>query len=106
MNTSQPLVAKLESGEENFTAETAQKAIEALNGRFDVSISPAEMNIEPRIPWWKLQGDPYEIIGTIGITKQVGDRDLALLIHALERKSTNTGETATHKWPVPIAKGR
>jgi transcriptional regulator with XRE-family HTH domain len=54
MKTSQPAIAKLESGEANFEIETVERAVQALNGRFDVSISPARMNLAPRTPWWEL----------------------------------------------------
>ena len=45
MGTSQSAVARLESGEENVTMNTAERAINALNGRFRVKISPAEEDL-------------------------------------------------------------
>jgi transcriptional regulator with XRE-family HTH domain len=52
--TSQSHVARLESGEENFSADTAERFIVALEGRFDVSISPKEMHLPRWQPWWEM----------------------------------------------------
>jgi len=50
--TSQPKVARVESGSENLTLNTLKRLIEAMDGRFHVSISPSELNF-PAIPhWW------------------------------------------------------
>ena len=53
MQTSQLMIARLESGDGNITLDTLQRAVVALNGRFDISISPAELNLPPRLPWWE-----------------------------------------------------
>ena len=81
MKTSQPLIARLESGEENFTADTLQRAVDALNGRFDVSISPAQMNLQPRTPWWSL---PQSIRWTMEgfYLKQINATDYGVILAA------------------------
>lgn len=53
METSQSAVARIEGGEENFTIETLQRFIRALNGRFQVSITPEEVPALRLVPWWE-----------------------------------------------------
>ncbi|HEY8054956.1 MAG TPA: helix-turn-helix transcriptional regulator [Terriglobales bacterium] len=51
--TSQSAIARVESGEANVTLGTLERLVEALRGRFIVSIEPAEHPC-PRLPaWWK-----------------------------------------------------
>jgi transcriptional regulator with XRE-family HTH domain len=52
MGTSQPKVARIESGDDNITLETLRKLVDALRGRIDFSMMPREMQ-RPRLPdWW------------------------------------------------------
>lgn len=60
--SSQPAVARIEAGEENITVETAERFVNALDGRFDVSIAPKEMHFPRWQPWWEL------LSGGIGAT--------------------------------------
>ena len=56
MGGSQPAVARIESGDENITLDTLERIIRALNGRFSVSVAPAEMHFPRFQPWWELIG--------------------------------------------------
>ena len=53
MGTSQPKIARIESGEENITLRTLERLCSALNGRLRLAVEPAEVHF-PRIerPWW------------------------------------------------------
>ena len=50
--TSQGKVARIEAGSENITLRTLKKLVVALGGRFQVSISPAEVSFPRMLPWW------------------------------------------------------
>ncbi len=50
--TSQGRVARIESALDNITLKTLKKLVTALNGRFKVSISPAEVTIPFCPDWW------------------------------------------------------
>ncbi|MGN6594220.1 MAG: helix-turn-helix domain-containing protein [Terriglobales bacterium] len=50
--TSQPAVARVESGDANVTLSTLQRLVEALQGRFLVSIEPAECPALRLAHWW------------------------------------------------------
>lgn len=53
MGTSQPKVARIESGDDNITLATLRKLIDALNGRLVLAIQPAEIHL-PSLPhWWE-----------------------------------------------------
>lgn len=54
MGTSQSAVARIETGEENFTANTLERHIAALRGRFIVSILPEEFEFHRAAPWWEM----------------------------------------------------
>jgi transcriptional regulator with XRE-family HTH domain len=54
MKTSQSAVARIEGGEENVSADTVERAINALNGRLTLSISPSEMHFPRLRPWWEM----------------------------------------------------
>lgn len=53
IGTSQSAIARIESGEENFTASTVERMIDALGGRLRVSIAPKEFPAAPPVLWWK-----------------------------------------------------
>lgn len=67
--SSQPYVARLESGEENATADTVERFVVALDGRFEVSIAPKEMHLPRWQQWWDLADAglastmPYGMVG-------------------------------------------
>jgi hypothetical protein len=50
--TSQPRIARIESGAENITLGALKKLVVALKGRFRVSISPAEIAVPHCPDWW------------------------------------------------------
>jgi transcriptional regulator with XRE-family HTH domain len=52
MGTSQSAVARIEAGEENITLSTLHRLITALEGRFFVTIVPAEIPFNRPSPWW------------------------------------------------------
>jgi transcriptional regulator with XRE-family HTH domain len=51
--TSQGKIARIEAGQENITLQTLRKLIAALNGRLQISISPAELSFPRMMPWWE-----------------------------------------------------
>ena len=52
--TSQSAIARIESGEENITLDTTERLVNAMNGRFLVSISPAGRPGQQWVTdWWK-----------------------------------------------------
>ena len=53
IGASQSHIARIESGAENVGASTIERMVNALDGRFDVSIAPAEMAGAGRRPWWE-----------------------------------------------------
>jgi transcriptional regulator with XRE-family HTH domain len=54
MGTSQSAIARIEAGQENITLATLERLINALQGRFQVSIQPAELNSGRFTPWWEI----------------------------------------------------
>ena len=56
VGTSQPAIARIESAQENITLDTLRRLTDALNGRFSVSIAPAEI-AHPRQNWWEELSD-------------------------------------------------
>lgn len=52
IGTSQSHIAKIEAGDENFTQATATKMVRALDGRFNVSVAPAEYPQSWPRPWF------------------------------------------------------
>ncbi len=64
MHTSQSAVARMEGGEENFSADTVERAITALDGRFSVSISPKEMHFPSHFVAERLKL-PHDFAATI-----------------------------------------
>ena len=63
MGTSQSAVARIEGEEENITLNTLSRMVEALEGRFSISISPAEVDLKLMNWWesieWELRGVAY-----------------------------------------------
>jgi transcriptional regulator with XRE-family HTH domain len=58
MATSQPKVARIEGGDENITLRTLKRLAQALRGRIQFSLVPAEMFL-PRLPrWWEIADSP------------------------------------------------
>src|SRR5262249_41166339 len=53
MKTSQSAIARIETGRENVTADTLERLIGALHGRFYVSIHPQECHVPTMMPWWE-----------------------------------------------------
>jgi len=52
VGSSQSAIARIESGDENVTLETVERITRHLNGRFRVSIAPAEFSTTARRLWW------------------------------------------------------
>lgn len=53
IGASQSQIARIESGQENVTSSTVERMVNALDGRFDVSIAPAEMPTRRASVWWQ-----------------------------------------------------
>jgi transcriptional regulator with XRE-family HTH domain len=53
MGTSQPKVARIESGDDNITLATLRKLIDALHGRLVLAIQPAEIHVPSLPEWWE-----------------------------------------------------
>lgn len=53
IGTSQSAIARLESGAVNITETTLERIVNALRGRFRVSIAPAEFQVVPQPLWWR-----------------------------------------------------
>jgi transcriptional regulator with XRE-family HTH domain len=53
MGTSQPRIARLESGDDNITLATLRKLIDALDGRLVFAIQPAEIHMPSLPQWWE-----------------------------------------------------
>jgi len=53
IGTSQPAIAKIEAGDSNFTADTVERIVGYLRGRFFVRIQPEEFGFQRRTPWWE-----------------------------------------------------
>ena len=53
IGTSQPAIAKIEAGEANVTADTVERIVGFLRGRFFVRIQPEEFGFQRRTPWWE-----------------------------------------------------
>lgn len=79
MGTSQSAVARIETGEENFTADTVERVVNELDGRFHVSIAPKEMNL-PWLPhaWWEMSSsgisakEPFTYRGLMAVDNGAG----------------------------------
>jgi transcriptional regulator with XRE-family HTH domain len=54
IGTSQSAVARIESAQENITLDTVERFVHGLDGRFFVSIQPAEHVQIQTLPWWEL----------------------------------------------------
>lgn len=52
IGASQSQIARIESGDENVTASTVERIVNALGGVFEVRITPAEMEVRPFRLWW------------------------------------------------------
>jgi transcriptional regulator with XRE-family HTH domain len=53
IGTSQSAIAQVETGESNFTANTIERMLGALRGRFLVCILPEEFPYSRPTPWWE-----------------------------------------------------
>ena len=53
IGTSQSAIARIEGGDENATMATVERTTRHLNGRFMVSIAPAEFSAAPPSVWWE-----------------------------------------------------
>ncbi len=87
MGTSQSAVARIEAGEENFTANTLERWIRALRGRFDVRILPQEFPFQPVLPWWENErrgGSGWSV--NFMAYEATGNRERALI--GMERTTT------------------
>lgn len=82
MGTSQSAVARIESAQENITLGTLRRLITALRGRFQVSITPEEVQLPQWPVWWEMMDaglsatTPYVLKGVAlqddGHTRRVG----------------------------------
>jgi transcriptional regulator with XRE-family HTH domain len=53
IGTSQPAIARIESGEENITLGTMKKWVTQLRGRFYIATPPEELKFDRPESWWK-----------------------------------------------------
>ncbi|MFN8641879.1 MAG: helix-turn-helix transcriptional regulator [Candidatus Binatia bacterium] len=53
IGASQSQIARIESGDENVTMTTVERIVNALDGRFEVRIAPAEFKAQARTLWWE-----------------------------------------------------
>jgi len=94
MGTSQPAVARMESGDENITLKTLKRLVAALDGRIQFSIQPKELSL-PTLPnWWEWEevasgvvtASPWGLLGAVttlrGATHLLG---AAWAAHTTER---------------------
>lgn len=94
VGTSQSAVARAESGQENITADTLERFVIALGGRFYVSIPPQEHAPQRRHIWWEpaglyTMGRPWSVVHAD--SKRTADADL-LLIGLARSAETNPPE--------------
>ena len=78
MGTSQSAVARMEAGEENFKANTLERWIAALKGRFFVAVLPEEFPFLRPMPWWENDAIP-DTGWSLRFVVVNEDRDLALI---------------------------
>ena len=54
IGTSQPAIARIESGQENITLDTLRRLIVAMKGRFFISTPPRECAPHQANTWWEV----------------------------------------------------
>src|ERR1035438_3364397 len=66
IGTSQSAIARIESGQENITLDTLERIVNGLDGRFFVSIHPAEYAPPQVRPWWEaILSAPWQVVGIV-----------------------------------------
>lgn len=83
VGTSQSAIARMENGHENITLDTLQRLVDAMDGRFSVSLAPQELVAPYSKPWWELSSSgSWAVCGAIYHQGTEWDRALV----GLERK--------------------
>ncbi len=90
MGTSQAAIARIEGGQDNITLGTLQRLVEALDGKFYVSIAPKDLAVVYQ-PWWD-QIQPISGIEFKGMVSRQ-QRDTTQLIAAFELTHAGFGLT-------------
>lgn len=97
--TSQSAVARTESGEANVTIDTLQRFVEALRGRVQVGITPAEMHVPQLPPWWEL-GD-YAYFANVCIYEGCAVEDDGVKTRVVAGWTAET-PTAAKQWDLTV----
>ena len=84
IGTSQPAIARIESGQENITMDTLRRLIVALKGRFYVSMPPQECAPHQVPPWWEMNESLRKPWYMVGYAARRGDQTDQLIV-GLER---------------------
>lgn len=88
VGTSQSAVARIESAQENITLDTVERFVHGLDGRFFVSIQPAEHATLPARTWWDtITSPPWNVVRVE--RRQTGLTDQVLV--GLERDHVSSG---------------
>jgi DNA-binding Xre family transcriptional regulator len=95
IGTSQSAIARIESGQENITADTLERLAMGLDGRFYVSIHPPECAPLQGRPWWETIAapthGPWNVVGVAARRTTTTDQVLI----GLERDSIASANTNT-----------
>ena len=84
IGTSQPAIARIESGLENITMDTLRRLIVALKGRFCVSMPPQEWAPHQVPPWWEMNESVGKTWYMVSYAARRGDQTDQLIV-GLER---------------------
>jgi transcriptional regulator with XRE-family HTH domain len=92
VGTSQPAIARIESGQENITLDTLKRIAHALDGRIFVSIHPADHEFHAPRSWWEeldLPVNSWKVVGWL--SENDGHTERALI--GIERPAATTDTT-------------
>jgi transcriptional regulator with XRE-family HTH domain len=90
MGTSQPAIARIETGQKNITMDTLQRLVAVLKGRLLLSIPPSERAPRYMPLWWHVAPSttnaPWNYVGRA--TFHTADTEQMML--GFERQKSNT----------------
>ncbi len=100
IGTSQPALAKIEAGEANVTANTVERIVGFLRGRFFVRIQPEEFGFQPRTPWWqgKLKAQTDWSVFFIAHQASTPSNSTERMVIGMQRTTPNSITVSNSTW--------